>query len=355
MTRITLLASDYDQDCGINTYTTSLENALTVEYERVGIKSRTTDIWHYIRSTVKALRSQGEVIHLQHEYGVFGPATICSWAVILFLLFGKHFYEKRVIITLHSAWDEGTPDPPLVLMKSFYIWLNNRLLLLTADHVLFLSDNTYESFSSRHNIQNYSVMTHGVQTETVDRSRSEGKKALERNEFLVVEPGYIRPEKGHEKFIEIAEHLPDTQFVIAGGDRTGDHREFVEMIKRGAPSNVDITGVLDDENFHNWFLAADIILLPYEEVTQSGIFNWAVAYGRPMVVKETEYFRDLRAETDGIRCFTSPEEAAELLSELRDDSNLLMKMSDSLEQYRDANSMHKIAELHRDIYEDKNV
>jgi len=199
MARVTLLASGQDQDCGINTYTTSLENALTVEYERVGIRSRTTDLWHYVRSTAAALRSPGDVVHLQHEYGVFGPATICSWAVIVLLLLGKHLTKKRVVITLHSAWNDETPDPPLVPLKSFYIWLNNRLLLLTADHVIFLSENTYESFSHRHDIRDYSVMTHGVQTETVDRSRSEAEESLERDEFLVVEPGYIRPGEGTKR------------------------------------------------------------------------------------------------------------------------------------------------------------
>lgn len=355
MTKILLLASGENQDCGINTYTSSLENALTVEHRRIGIKSRTTDLWHYIRSTVTALRSPGEVIHLQHEYGVFGPASICSWAILLLMLAGKKFFAKRIVITLHSAWNEETPDPPLVLLKSFYIWLNNRLILLTADHVIFLSENTYKSFSHRHNIQNYSVMTHGVQTETVDQSRNEAKKAIGHDEFLIVEPGYIRPQKGHETFLEIAELLPDTQFVIAGGDRTGDHKKFVDTIKANASENVKITGVLDERDFHNWLLAADIVLLPYEEVTQSGIFNWAVAYSRPMVVKETEYFRDLRTETDGVRCFTSPQEAAELLDDLRNDPNTLSEMSKSLESYRAANSMHKIAERHRKIYEGTDV
>lgn len=350
--KVTFLASGRDQDCGINSYTTSIENALDINHNRVGVKSKSLDFLHYAQSAFKSLRDESDVVHIQHEYGIFGPASICSWGVIFALIFGKFFTSKKIVVTYHSAWNSETPDPPLAALKQLYIYLNNMLWLFVTDHAIFLSNNTLNDFQQSHDVESYTVTTHGVQVETVDRSRSDAKKTLggDGDEFHIVEPGFIRPEKGHKEFLEIARRMPDTQFVIAGGQRTGDIEWFVEEIKDEAPENVTITGVLNDTEFHDSFIGADIVLLPYGDVTQSGILNWSIAYETPVVAKWSEYFKGVAGKTDGVKLYNDVREAKDILDRLKGNPDELEEMSNAVIDYKEMNSMGKISQVHEEIY-----
>lgn len=42
--------------------------------------------------------------------------------------------------------------------------------------------------------------------------------------------------------------------------------------------------------------AADVVVLPYERVSQSGVVNDALAYGRPVVTSSLPAFEELREE-----------------------------------------------------------
>jgi len=52
---------------------------------------------------------------------------------------------------------------------------------------------------------------------------------------VIAIPGFIRPPKGHDIFIELARELPEYEFMIAGGARAkGEDFEFAEQIRGGA-------------------------------------------------------------------------------------------------------------------------
>jgi glycosyltransferase involved in cell wall biosynthesis len=348
--KVRLVATGGEEDCGIATYTTSLQEALNVETDRTVLKLRSTNVLHYVRKAIKAGRADTDIIHVQHEYGIYGPKSIASWPFLLVLWLFSTVRSVPVVVTLHTAWNQETIDPPLVRLKRLYVHLNNRLIAAVADHLVFLSENACEMFEDDVVHPSVTVMPHGVQTDTHNFSDAKAEFGYEKEDTVVVLPGFVRPQKGYGTFLDIAEGLPEVEFLIAGGTQDESHESYAREIRESAPPNVNMTGVLDDERFHTGFAAADLVVLPYESVTQSGILNWCIAYELPVVASDREYFRDFRAECNGIEIFKSTNDAIDAVGSLADDPHRRKAMAQEMVKYRKANSMDAVADDHRSLY-----
>ena len=345
-----MVATGREEDCGIATYTTSLQDALAVETDRTGVRLRSPNVLHYVRKAVDAGRADADVIHVQHEYGIFGPKSVASWPFLLLLWLFATLRGIPVVITLHTVWNAETIDPPLYRTKRLYVRLNNRLIAAVADHLIFLSEETREQFAMDATHPSVSVLPHGVQTDTREVPNAKAELGYDEGATLVVEPGFIRPVKGYETFLDVARALPDVAFMIAGGVQDRSHEAYAERIREEAPANVTITGVLDDDRFHAAFAAADLVVLPYDTVTQSGILNWCIAYELPVVASDREYFREFREECAGVEIFESTDEAIAMVHELAADPERRAEMAQAMHDYGKTHSMDGVATDHREIY-----
>lgn len=102
--------------------------------------------------------------------------------------------------------------------------------------------------------------------------------------------GFIKPYKGLVHLIDAAPRLrerygPDGVRVLVVGDVYGDRRPLVERVERsGAADIVRLhTEYVPDAEVERWFVASDLVALPYVSATQSGIVQIAWNYDRPVV------------------------------------------------------------------------
>ncbi len=104
--------------------------------------------------------------------------------------------------------------------------------------------------------------------------------------------GYIKPYKGVGHLIDAAPRLrelcgPDLNVLIVG-DVYGDRKPYVQRIADlGVGDIVTLRdGFVPDETVEDYFLACDLVVLPYVSATQSGIVQIAYNYERPVVSTE---------------------------------------------------------------------
>lgn len=356
MADVTMVSTPDDGSCGIGTYTGELLKALSDEtnVKWVTVPLRSANPLPYILGAITAGLGNGSVVHVQHEYGIYGPKSLWSWVFfpILFLL--TRVQNKHVITTFHSAWNSKTIRPPLIPLKRTYVAANNAMLEMTTNHAIFLSENTAADFTESTKTDSKEVIPHGVQNDTIDLS-TESAKAMfnaEPDDTLIVEPGYVRREKGCDAFADIAQEFEgkSPSFILAGGSQSDE--AYYESIQRNAPQNLRVTGKLDDERFHAAFVAADLVVLPYREVTQSGIFNWCAAYEVPVLGSDTQYFRQLANQWGCVDVVDTeqPEIAAARIQELLANDDRRAKLRSGMEDYRTAASLDSVAESHSELY-----
>ena len=88
---------------------------------------------------------------------------------------------------------------------------------------------------------------------------------LDPERFTVVCAGQLQTRKGVMEFAQIAERLPQMQFVWAGnfafGNMSDGHREL-EQLLQNHPKNLLFTGLVDREKMPQIYQMGDVMLLP---------------------------------------------------------------------------------------------
>jgi len=123
------------------------------------------------------------------------------------------------------------------------------------------------------------------------KSRVEARRALglDPDGPVALFFGYIKPYKGVRHLIDAAplmrDRLGDKLQVLIVGDVYGDRAEYVERIEHLGVGDVISfrDGFVPDETVEDYFLACDVVVLPYVSATQSGIVQIAYNYDKPVV------------------------------------------------------------------------
>ncbi|UPV74289.1 hypothetical protein M0R89_17350 [Halorussus limi] len=194
------------------------------------------------------------------------------------------------------------------------------------------------------------TLPHGVDVRgTRDVAPAEAKRRfdIDSDATVVSQIGYVAPRKNTDVMLELADSFPEYEFLVAGGPRRDDEREYFQSIRSNAPSNLTITGVLPDEDFHAAFAATDLAVLSYSDIRQSGILNWCFAYRVPMLCRRIPYFERIASKWGGIALYEPDDDLGDRLREAVSDLETLEREMDS---FREANSFEAVAGEHVKLY-----
>lgn len=126
------------------------------------------------------------------------------------------------------------------------------------------------------------------------KTRSEARAALGLpvEGHLVLFFGFIKPYKGVEHLIDAAgplrEEFGDALRILIVGDIYGERQPYLDRIAASAGREILtlIDGFVPDETVEDYFVAADLAVLPYVSATQSGIVQIAFNYDLPVVTTD---------------------------------------------------------------------
>lgn len=103
--------------------------------------------------------------------------------------------------------------------------------------------------------------------------------------------GFIREYKGLRHLIhampKVTQELNDAKLLVVG-DFAGDKDSYLRLMEenRVADSIEIYDGYIPDQDVEKFFAATDLVVLPYESATQSGIVQIAYGFNKPVVVTE---------------------------------------------------------------------
>ncbi len=101
--------------------------------------------------------------------------------------------------------------------------------------------------------------------------------------------GLLRPYKGLDVLLEAWRGIDDAELWIVGMPRMD-----VAALLADAPPNVRLVPrfVAEDE-LPAYFARADLVVLPYREIEQSGVLFTALAFGKPLLVSDVGGFAEI--------------------------------------------------------------
>lgn len=148
-----------------------------------------------------------------------------------------------------------------------------------------------------------SIIPHGnyIENNFKPISSEEGKTLLQlgMNQKVVLFFGQIKHVKGLDLLIEamtaVIRDIPEAILVIAGRPWKTDFSMYEKLIDKVGIRSHCILHIrfIEDEKILPYFAAADIIVLPYRKIYQSGVILMAMSLGKPVLVSDLPGMREI--------------------------------------------------------------
>lgn len=132
----------------------------------------------------------------------------------------------------------------------------------------------------------------GLIPPAIDRRLAREILDLPQDENIILFFGQIKEVKGLdlliEAFAQIRGHIGATRLVIAGKVWKDDFSRYQDLIDSHALTEVISLHIryIPDDEIAAYYSAADIVVLPYRKIYQSGVLLMAMSYGIPVLASD---------------------------------------------------------------------
>jgi glycosyltransferase involved in cell wall biosynthesis len=227
---------------------------------------------------------------------------------------------KKVVLTAHNV-NMRRRDADDSALNRFTLRIQYRL----ANHIFVHTENMKREVMSVFGVPAARVTTvayginNAVPNTTLTSADARLALGIRDTEKVILFFGRIRPYKGLEYLVDAFGRLPrvgqDYRLVIAGrADKASAYWASVfEQIRKVEPNR----GVLLNQEFipdskvELYFKAADVLVLPYRNIYQSGILFLALSIGLPVLASDVGSLKDELVEGRNGFVF-KPEDSADL-------------------------------------------
>ncbi len=216
--------------------------------------------------------------------------------LLIFLLL--RLLGKNILITAHNV------------LPHQYHWSNfyyQRILFLSASAVIAHSMYIKRRIIKRFNIpdKRIYVIPHGsfnqfLDYNNINNQQARKKLGIKYENNVILFFGYIKPYKGLDLLLDafeiIAKKSKRFYLIIAGNAESKKLKEFYLRKISAMSSNKQIIPVLEYIPAHDvaiYFMAADIVALPYQHIYHSGVIHTAYSFSKPVIATDVGDFREV--------------------------------------------------------------
>ncbi len=192
-------------------------------------------------------------------------------------------------------------------------WLNRATLRFQyrmVDHLFVHTEKMKSELAGEYRVREdaITVIAHPINDAfpDTDLTPAEAKKklGLKQHDKAILFFGRLRPYKGLEYLIQAFQLLPqnsDYRLIIAGESKKGSEEYFEkiqQMIGPGVTSGRILPKIeyIADDNAEVYLKAADVLVLPYKEIFQSGVLFLGYSFGLPAIATDVGSFREAIVE-----------------------------------------------------------
>lgn len=159
----------------------------------------------------------------------------------------------------------------------------------------------------------------GIYPDWVGRAGARRRLGVAPDETVLLALGQIRPYKGLDRLLDFADRAarPHLRLLVAGALRPRPGSEELAARLATTPRTTSLTRRLRDEEIQVWMRAADLAVLPYVSVLNSGAFLLAESFDLPVVAPRTGALVE-RGTEPHVRLFDEHEFEGVLAHAIRD-------------------------------------
>ena len=276
----------------------------------------------YLRLLAYAVRTESVIFHILWLSRAELIDTILLMPALKLL-------GKTLIYTAHNV-DAGERDGRTSRLRYWTL----RRLYRQLDHIFVHTDQMKLQIQEAFGIAGarITVVPFGLNTAVPEsgltRDAAREKLQLDPQEKVALFFGHITAYKGLEYLIEAAAILNKNQpgyvrLIIAGGVKDREAASYYQTLLASIDrlklhsSIISHTQFIPDDEMEVYFKAADVCVLPYKTIFQTGVFFLAYRFGLPVVATDVGSIRkDVVVGRTGFIC--RPEDSHDLAAKLRE-------------------------------------
>ena len=221
------------------------------------------------------------IFHIHFEY-VF-PSTFLMKAVIKFV----KCLGYKIVWTIHD-------------ISRDYAYSNRKLRSKEKSRWLYYHSD-YKFVHYQKNIDrlknNFDVKIENVETifhpcfnypNNIKKENARNLLKIPSDKRVVLSFGMIKKYKGHIELIKAFKKLDDSYICLIVGTGKQDPKttEYVKNEAKKMNNIIVIDKYIPRDEIQIYFNASDVVVLPYIEITQSGIIPLAYSFGRPVIATD---------------------------------------------------------------------
>ncbi len=197
---------------------------------------------------------------------------------LIFLL--KMFCRPAIIVTVHNVVSHESSFADKITLKTIY-HLADRLIV----HAQQNKAELIRQFSIPED--KVHVIPHGNYLFAQEISPKK-RKTVQKNRFELLFFGYIREYKGLDLLLHalkiVVDQNPRVLLHIVGKPHEDftKYRQLIASLALEPYLNLKLDYVPIDE-VQTYFIRADVVVLPYKRISQSGVIFMAYAFGKPVI------------------------------------------------------------------------
>lgn len=232
-------------------------------------------------------------------------------------------FGVKVVWTIHNRVNHESAFPEIER------WMRRNIAKL-ADRIILHNQATLEPIVQEYHFssQKAIVILHGhyrdVYKPPIDSSLARKELDLPSNGQIFLNLGLLRPYKGIESLLDVwinhQEKFAGHTLLIVGKASESYTATLKQKINdSGVNGIILIPEFVEDDRIHLFFSAASVVVLPYQNILNSGSLILAMSYGLPIIAPKLGSIPEYLGS------------ANELLYEPDDDFGLLKSMKTSLQ------------------------
>jgi len=314
-----------------------------------------------------AERVRPDLVHVQHEFGLYQAHYWENGHRIVDLTRALRHHSLPVVMTYHTLVGHMRPEH-----RKHYA----ELIPLTT---ISVAHAAYQVARLRDNIgyvpDNVRYVEHGADElapERIAQLRRMGREQLGfEDRPVVMLNGFFADNKGHEYLVErwdeIYPRLKDQRTLLAavGGIRVPEQQAYYERLvgivaRAKCQENVRlISKVFTPEEFLASLAAADLLVAPYKDASQSGVLAHAASVHTPCLARDLEgvgaFCRDAKQALIPFTKDVAVDMAvmADRVVEIMNDDALRARMSADMARYvREVIAWRRVAQRYDEIYQE---
>lgn len=320
--KIALIGNSLPRRCGIATFTTDLQRAITdaqpllqtsvvamTDHDQVydypasvALQIRDDNLQEYVSAAASLNAGRFDVACLQHEFGIFGGDAGANILELLSRL------TMPVVTTLHTVLDKPTAIQRTVMER----------IVETSAKVIVMADKARELLHSVYRVphEKIEVIAHGIPDFPFVAPDMAKARLGFSGRSVILTFGLLSPSKGIEVMIDampsILRRRPDAVYVVLGATHPNLVRDQGEAYRESLTARVCDLGIEDHVVFLDQFVdqatllefisMCDVYVTPYLNEAQmtSGTLAYSFGLGKPVVSTPYWHARELLADGRGV-------------------------------------------------------